>query len=154
MANRSKKKKIKNPHLQKSIIKQAAERKLEESVQALADDDCFLLSMKHLDQNQGDTLYDWQASGILAHAIEVLSNYCKGSLKSQVDKKKFTIYGDFPPSDKTEFTHPDHVPEDAEWARIHTTGVRCLIGHIVSNTFYLVFLDAEHKFWISEKRNT
>jgi hypothetical protein len=27
-------------------------------------------------------------------------------------------------------------------------------GHIIENVFYLVFLDKEHRFFITEKKNT
>ena len=110
--------------------------------------------MRHLDPNQGDNWASWQEQSILARAMETISGYCSRSLRSQEDGKKFTIYGDFPPSQKTEFTHPKHVPPDAEWARIHVTGKQCIVGHVVQNTFYVVFLDGEHQFWKSELKNT
>ena len=113
----------------------------------------FLLSFKDLDKSQGQTLSSWENDAILAHAIDVLGNYCKSKLESQLDKK-FTIYGDFPDSAKTDFSHPKHVTEDAKWARIHAKGKQCIIGHVVDNVFYVVFLDGNHDFWITEKKNT
>jgi hypothetical protein len=68
--------------------------------------------------------------------------------------KKFAAYESFPPKDKTIYEHPKHVPEDAKWARIHVNGTHILVGHIFKNTFYLTFLDPEHKFWITELKNT
>lgn len=140
------------PHERVSIIKQALQSKAK-TIDPESDD-CLLVSLKHLDRKQGATLDEWDTESILSRAIEVFCGYCHSSLRSQVDGKKFTIYGKFPPSEKTEFTHPPHVPEDAEWARIHVTGTQCLIGHVVKNVFYLVFLDTHHRFWKSELKNT
>jgi len=138
-------------HQKESFIKQTLSSK--NSVNSLTEDDCFKISLKHLDKIQGQGMKDWQDSGILADAIITLENYCHQPLKSQ-QSSTFTIYGNFPPRDKTDFFHPIHVPEDAEWARIHVNGKNCLIGHVVRDTFYLVFLDAEHRFWISELKHT
>lgn len=142
------------PHLQKSPIKQLAERKAQESAKNLDSTDCFHLTFRHLDKTQGHTFQDWEKSEMLAHPLDVLASYCNLPLTQQVDNNKFTIYGNFPPSHKTDFTHPKHIPEDAKWARIHITGKQCVIGHVVGNAFYVVFLDGEHKFWHSELRNT
>jgi hypothetical protein len=49
------------------------------------------------------------------------------------------------------YEYPKNVPEDAHWARIHVNGPAVIIGHIVNDTFYVVFLDKTHKFWLTEK---
>lgn len=140
------------PHLRKSIIKETLSKK--KSQQDLNEEGYFTVSFRHLDRKQGNNMYEWEQNNILAHSIDVLAGYCNDTVLSQTDGKKFTIYGDFPPNEKTEYTFPSQVPEDANWARIHVTGLQCLIGHIVQNVFYVVFLDGEHKFWISELKNT
>jgi len=127
-----------------SIIKKTLSSK--KTVTDLVNDDCFKLSLRHIDKTQGQTWYQWQDSHILADAIETIS--------IEQWSKSFTNYGDFPPKNKTEFTHPSHVPEDAQWARIHINGKQCLAGHVVNNTFYLVFLDENHRFWISDLKHT
>lgn len=116
-------------------------------------EDVFHISFKHLDKNQGQSFHNWQKEGILADALDTLYNYSHNSISSQIGKK-FTCYGDFPPKEKTEFYHPPHVPDDAEWARIHVNNLQIIAGHIFKNTFYVVFLDKDHKFYISEKKNT
>lgn len=114
----------------------------------------FLLSFKDLDREQGQTLEDWEKEGILARAIDTLRNYCCSSLVSQSNTDKFTIYGEFPPREDTDFEPPKHVPDDAVWARIHVTGKQCIIGHVLRNVFYVVFLDKEHKFYKSKLKHT
>ncbi len=111
------------------------------------------LSFQYLDTTQkyGSGFKDWQKAGLLSKALETLQGYCCSPLKSQVDGEKFTIYSSFPPSDYTLFNYPKNVPEDAKWARIHITGPCVIIGHIVKDTFYVVFLDKSHKFWLTKK---
>ena len=139
-------------HEQESIIKSAISKK--KSLQELNTEDFFMFSFRHFDRNQGNNLYEWEASSILAHSLDVLASFCNNKLTTQTDGKKFTIYGDFPPKEKTDYRFPSYIPEDAQWARIHITGLQCVIGHVVNNVFYSVFLDGEHKFWKSELKNT
>lgn len=113
----------------------------------------FKISLAYFDPAPmyASSFHDWQKSGLLSKAMETLQGFCKRPLRQQIDGDKFAIYQSFPPSDKTKFEYPKHVPEDAEWARIHINGPAVLIGHIVGNTFYLVFLDKTHKFWLTKK---
>lgn len=114
----------------------------------------FCISLEHFDNSQGQGFKDWQGDGLLSKAMEVLYGYCKSKLMQQVDGDKFVIYGDFPPKDKTKFHHPDHVPQDANWARIHINNKSIIVGHVVRNKFYVVFLDKKHQFWVSQKKHT
>lgn len=114
----------------------------------------FCISLEHFDNTQGQGFKDWQRSGLLSLTMELLTGYCKKPLMEQVDKKKFAIYKSPPPKDKTKFIIPDYIPEDANWARIHINNRSVLVGHIVGNKFYIVFLDKRHGFWLSEKKHT
>lgn len=114
----------------------------------------FLISLKDLDHNQGQSLTSWEEDRILARAFDTLKGYCCSTLCSQSNTDKFTIYGNFPSGNVTNFKHPRHISEDAIWARIHVTGKQCVIGHIIRNIFYIVFLDKEHCFWKSNKKHT
>lgn len=74
----------------------------------------------------------------------------------------FSIYGSFPA--KSDMTHPKHVPHEAVWGRFRLDLTGRLCGFVVpknfdgvehavtksrfdSNTFYVVFLDLEHRFY-------
>lgn len=138
---------IPKPHEKKSILKEALEQK--KGRQTLAEDTCLVISLRHLDRNQGQTLHTWDEEGILADAMEHLAGRCHRPALQQRDGS-YTVYSCFPPPDQTRFFHPTHVPEDAEWVRIHVTGKQCIIGHIVDNVLYVVFLDGNHEFWISD----
>ena len=72
----------------------------------------------------------------------------------QVGGNKFAIYKNPPPKDKTKFTIQNYIPEEANWARIHINNKSVIVGHIVGNKFYIVFLDKRHDFWLSEKKHT
>lgn len=87
---------------------------------------------------------------MLAKAIERLYEYSQ-KLISQTDKE-YAIYEAFP--ENSNFTPPNYAPQDAVWARIHVDGKHVIAGHIVENVFYVVFLDSNHKFWITEKKHT
>ena len=113
----------------------------------------FKLSFQDLDTTQkfGSAFLDWQKVGLLSHAMETLRGFCCSPLRQQIDGDKFTIYDSFPPEDRTMYDYPKNVPEDAHWARIHVNGPAVMVGHIVNDTFYVVFLDKTHKFWLTEK---
>lgn len=116
------------------------------------EDDDFLLSFKYLDRNQGQTLCEWEADGILAAGIDTLRNYCCSSLTSQLIGKKFTTYDGFPPD--SGFNYPEHVPKDVIWGRIHVNGKQVIAGFVNKNIFNVVFLDKDHEFWPTKLKHT
>lgn len=134
--------------------RQKQELKLDKaSVQSQEKTGNFKVSLQYFDSQPmfASGFKDWQKDGLLSKALETLHGYSHKPLMEQVDGDKFTLYPSFPPPDKTKFDYPKHVPEDAHWARIHVNGPAVLVGHVVRNTFYLVFLDKTHKFWLTKK---
>ncbi|KAA6320773.1 hypothetical protein EZS27_029496 [termite gut metagenome] len=135
---------------QPSIIKEALinKKKITE-----ADTSNFKVSFQYLDTTQkfGSSFKDWQSCGLLSKMLETIAGYCRDSLFTQVDGDKFAIYGNYPPREKTCFEYPLHVPEDANWSRIHVNGPAVIVGHIINDTFYIVFLDKTHKFYLTKK---
>lgn len=79
------------------------------------------------------------------------------------------IYEDYPcfPK-KTNFTFPKFVPNDAHWGRFRIDNLGRLVGFTIPgdaknkeekgeapydlNTFYLVFIDLGHNFYLTEKK--
>lgn len=135
---------------QPSIITQALQNKKTKSNTGFGN---FKVSFQYLDSSQryASSFKDWQKIGLLSKTLDLLKGYCCRPLREQIDGDKFSSYGDFPPPEKTYFQKPIHVPEDAEWARIHVNGPAVIIGHLVEDTFYLVFLDKTHKFWLTKR---
>ena len=81
--------------------------------------------------------------------------------------KVFSIYGKFPA--KSDFVHPKSVPHDVSWARFRLDNMTRLIGFVISqeklraedfseefpydlNTFYVVFIDRDHRFYKTEQK--
>ena len=93
---------------QKSIIKETLESK--KSVHDTVEN--FKVSFQFIDTSQkfGSSFNDWQKSGLLAKMLDCFQGYCCNPLLKQVDGEKFTIYGNFPPKDKTKFNFPEFVP--------------------------------------------
>ncbi|TAD97726.1 MAG: hypothetical protein EAZ97_12035 [Bacteroidetes bacterium] len=113
----------------------------------------FKVSFEYVDSSQkyASSFKDWQKDGLLSKMLELLQGYCSRPLLDQIDGEKFSKYQGFPPKEKTWFSYPPHVPEDADWARIHINGPAVIVGHIVKDTFYVVFLDKTHKFWLTKR---
>lgn len=109
----------------------------------------------------------------LVKLLEKLRDYSRQSLKHWRQQSigssgaVLAVYGKFPA--KSAFCHPKHVPHQAQWARFRLESAVRLVGFIVPNeydgreqntagerfdcnTFYVVFLDANHEFYQSEKR--
>ena len=102
----------------------------------------------HLDLNQGHTLDEWHKRNLLAKMIDRFRGFDVQPLHKCLNDK-FKRYRNFPP--KSAFKHPPRVPPDAEWASMHLGNLPCVIGHVIHNVFYVVFLDGDHKFWPVEK---
>jgi len=122
------------------------------------------------DDKAGQDFNDWTKDE-LVKLLDKLKEYSKFPLnhwKTQnVGKYSvFANYGAFPIN--TDFTEPQHIPLEVEWSRIHLENKPRLIGFVVpdsyhdevqdnskfrfdKNTFYVVFLDKEHKFYKTKK---
>lgn len=81
--------------------------------------------------------------------------------------RMLAIYGVFP--SKSDFVHPKYVPHQAQWGRFRLGSKLRLVGFTIpaelhktphkktgeffdKNTFYVVFLDRDHKFYLTEKK--
>lgn len=110
-------------------------------------------NFKDLDTQQGQDFNDWNDENILIRALDTLKSLSTLSVhEARKDSHRFKIYGDFPPD--SSFRYPKGLSKDAQWSRIHITGRVCIIGHMVENVFYFVFLDKFHDFCPSSKKHT
>ncbi|TVO35091.1 hypothetical protein [Vibrio algivorus] len=118
------------------------------------------------DQTVAQNFPDW-TEGQLHKLLDKLVQYSKEKLDywehEQIGRGNskgrrqtvLEVYGDFP--SHSEFIHPRHVPIDACWARFRLENSVRLIGFVIpeigsndiydKNTFYVVFLDKDHKFY-------
>lgn len=113
---------------------------------------------------------DWSHEE-LVKLLEKLKNYSEFSLTHWKREKVgrysvFVVYDQFPIN--TDFTKPKHIPHQALWARFHLENKVRVIGFVVpdgyadkahpktaqrfdTNTFYVVYLDKEHRFYKTER---
>jgi len=115
----------------------------------------------------GQDFGDWTQNE-LVKLLNKLKDYSQFSLKHWENQKVsgghdvFVNYVSFPTNN--DFNEPTNIPIEAEWCRFHLENKPRLIGFIVpdsyhddlqesnffrfdKNTFYVVFLDKEHKFY-------
>ena len=114
----------------------------------------IVLSFRDFDRNQGQNFEEWEEENLLASAINRLRDVCQltriQATSQQIIKQYSNV--DFPPN--TAFEHPKHVLPDVVWCSMHVQGKECIIGYFEDNIFHIVFLDRNHEFWISKKKNT
>lgn len=113
-----------------------------------------VLSFKDFDINQGQSFNDWEENKLLALAMDKLKSVCQYTVAQVIQLQIITVYtkDSFPP--ESEFYHPKHIAPDIDWASMHIKGKPCVIGYFEDNIFHIVFLDKEHEFWITHKKNT
>jgi hypothetical protein len=128
----------------------------------------FNFSYMDFSQEAGQDFSDWGEEKIIKF-LNKLIEYSKESLKywqnQRVGAKNNTVlevYGNFPK--KSDFKHPTYIPHQVLWSRFRLEGSVRLIGfilppdyhnkkhsqkdmHFDCNTFYVVFLDQDHRFY-------
>jgi len=117
----------------------------------------MVFSFKDFDIKQippGQSFDKWQEEKLLAYMLQKFGHICGLNIVEAQQQQVLKIYGDFPL--KTDFKAPQHITDDVNWAVImDIKGQKGRVaGHIIDNIFYVVFLDQEHRFYITEKRNT
>ncbi len=133
-------------------------------------------NFSYLDINPpGQNFIDWnnaEGNSKLVKLMGKLKEFTRQSLKhwenEKIGKGKrggrgkrqscLEVYKEFPKN--SDFVHPPYVPEDVWWARFRIDNDTRLVGFVVPdnldktikdsfdyNTFYVVFLDENHKFY-------
>jgi hypothetical protein len=117
----------------------------------------MVFSFKDFDIKQippGQSYDNWQEDKLLAYMLQKFGHICGLNIIEAQQQKVLKIYGEFPV--KTDFKLPQHIADDVKWAVImDIKGQKGrVVGHIIGNVFYVVFLDQEHRFYITEKKHT
>jgi hypothetical protein len=112
------------------------------------------LSFRDFDRNQGQSFKEWEEEKLLALAINKLQEVCQFPVSQAISQQIIKPYtkDKFPP--ESGFIHPKHVHPNVIWCSMHIQGKQCVIGHLEDNIFHIVFLDKEHEFWKTKKKNT
>jgi hypothetical protein len=128
----------KKPNPPSGLIKNAPKQSNGERISKI----CFA----QLDRNQGQTFKDWADAGLLVKLNERLVDLSANNLQELIkESKRAHLYNEFPPKNVTEYHFPKHIQEDVQWCAFHVTGEAVLAGHLVNDTFFVVFLDLYHK---------
>jgi hypothetical protein len=140
---------------QNSVVERKANCRTERQV--AEEKPLMLFSFKDFQYNKqippGQSYSEWQEDILLAYLLEKFGELCNVNRIEAEQQKFIKVYGNFPKN--SEFTNP-FPDRDLEWAVImKIKGQKGRVaGHIMGHIFYVVFLDAEHKFFPSEKKNT
>ncbi|MFJ4344579.1 hypothetical protein [Pseudomonas sp. NPDC089401] len=109
--------------------------------------DASIKLLKKLKDFSGKSLNDWAKENAGGNGLTV-----------------YARYDDFPKN--SDFKHPIHVPHDVLWGRFRLGNKYRLAGFVIpdtlhgqtrggfhfdKNTFYVVFIDMEHRFYKKEK---
>ncbi|TGN99701.1 hypothetical protein PN36_35005 [Candidatus Thiomargarita nelsonii] len=121
---------------------------------------CFkspvVFSFRSLDSSQHlkETFECWEKEKLLVKLLNKIRAVSQKTMSEAMIDRIIKIYDSFPPKDKTAYSVPNYLSEELQWASMHLQGKAVIAGHVVENIFYIVFLDREHKFWKSKKKNT
>lgn len=100
--------------------------------------------------------------------LQKMVDFSKDSIFYWKTQGVLVVYGAFP-SQNSDFIQPKYVPIEAEWGRFRLGAKLRLVGFVLpdeesnkvqnntdyrfcTNTFYVVFLDKNHKFYKVEKK--
>ncbi len=123
-------------------------------------------------QPHGSGFHELEA-GVLADILLKIKSFTRNDLNYWRNErcgahslKVYADYKSFPA--RSEFKFPKAIPHDVNWGRFRLENLSRLIGFTIPgtfrphettdhfsydfNTFYVVFIDLEHKFYLSEKR--
>lgn len=153
MARRKNKKRFEpqKTHKIERKVKSRVERKVREELPLM------IFSFKDFQFNQqippGQTYEEWQEEKLLVYMLEKFGHICNVNRIEAEQQKFIKVYGNFPSNSK--FSNP-FPGADLDWAVINKVkGQKGRVaGYLDGNIFYVVFLDANHLFYLSSKRNT
>lgn len=133
-------------------------------------------NFSYFDSTPPSTDFEMCSIKILVDLLNRIKEFTKEPLQHWIwpwekHNSPLEIYGKFPSNSKTNYEYPIYVPADVKWARFRIDAKTRLIGFIIpdelhnkkadksdffydKNTFYVVFLDLNYEFWISDKKGT
>ena len=114
----------------------------------------IVFSLKYFDRTQGESPEIWEDNKILSKAINRIQRICNTTVQDAIQSNILKIYGKEIPKDSN-FKLPKYINEEIEWASLRIQGKERIIGYIEDDfIFNIVFLDMEHEFYPSKKKNT
>jgi hypothetical protein len=115
-------------------------------------------------QKSCQSFSDWDKDH-LVDLLEKLRIFSREPLSYWENEGTLVLYGGFP--QRSSLKHPKHIPHQAFWGRFRLAQRVRLVGFVLPkefaearhsgtnflfdcNTFYIVFLDKDHKFYLTE----
>lgn len=120
-------------------------------------DKLITFSFKDFDRSQippGQNYEEWAENKLLPYMMYKFGEICNKTVAQALSEGFLTIYGDFPPI--SEFKVPAYIQGKVNWGTIQKINGQKgrVAGYVSGHTFYVVFLDMNHRFWITEKKHT
>ncbi len=118
----------------------------------------MVFSFKDFQYNQqippGYSYSQWQESKLLAYMLDKFGFICNMNRIEAVQEGYIKVYDHFPVNSK--FTNPFIYDNDLQWAVVmNIKGQKPrVVGYIKDNIFFVVFLDGDHIFYPTTKKNT
>ncbi|WP_422354134.1 hypothetical protein [Roseivirga pacifica] len=106
-------------------------------------------------KGEGQSIEEWNESGLLQKLLIRLKHVGQHSVHEVKQMKLIKEYHKVKFPLDSGFTEPKHV-SNVTWAVMHLTdnSKEVVVGYIEEDVFYIVFLDQEHQFWPTSKKNT
>ncbi|ENX68701.1 hypothetical protein F884_00635 [Acinetobacter sp. CIP 102143] len=124
-----------------------------------ANDNFINISFKYFkdtDKSPAQSISTWSNEDRILDMMLALKYITSENITKVQSTEKLSLYKKFPPKDKNDFSCPDGLQEDLNWGTIQNIGGQKsrIAGFLKGTTFYLVYLDRDHRFWITKPRNT
>ena len=118
----------------------------------------IVFSFKDFQYNQqippGYSYSQWQENKLLAYMLDKFGFICNMNRIEAEQQGYIKVYDHFP--SKSKFMNPFIQDNDLQWAvvmKIKGQKPR-VVGYIKDNIFFVVFLDGDHIFYPTSKKNT
>ena len=123
-----------------------------------AKDNFYSISFKYFkdtDIDPAQSINTWKAEDRILDMLLALKDISSNNA-TIVQTSRLTLYGEYPSKDKNEFPLPADLPSEIKWGTIQYIGGQKarIAGFLKDSIFYLVYLDKNHRFWITKPKNS
>ena len=123
-----------------------------------AKDNFYSISFKYFkdtDIDPAQSINTWKSEDRILDMLLSLKDISSNNA-TIVQTTRLTLYGEYPSKDKNEFPMPADLPSDIKWGTIQNIGGQKarFAGFLKDSIFYLVYLDKNHRFWITKPKNS
>lgn len=123
-----------------------------------AKDNFYSISFKYFkdtDIDPAQSINTWKAEDRILDMLLALKDISSNNA-TIVQTSRLTLYGEYPSKDKNEFPLPPDLPSEIKWGTIQNIGGQKarIAGFLKDSIFYLVYLDINHRFWITKPKNS